>query len=266
MKTGVVEVNGGPLACDIAGSGSPLVLVHGGLGNRRMWDGQFEALAKSFRVIRYDQRGYGDSPMTTGPVAFHEDLYGLLQALDIPQANVIGLSYGARVATDFTLAHPEMVVSLISVSSVVGGLSEETRALIEEVDRVAEEGDLDQAVELELRLWIDGVGRRPEEVDPQVREAVRAMNREVWDQAENDVEFVALEPPARNRLAEIDVPALVVVGELDIPDVQATADLLLREIRDARRITIPQAAHHPQMEQPAIFNQAILAFLATVGG
>lgn len=260
--TRFVEVNGGPLAYDVAGDGSPLVLVHGGLGDRRMWDGQFEALAKSFRVIRYDQRGYGDSPMTAGLVAFHEDLSGLLLALDIAQANIIGLSYGAQVATDFMLAHSEMVVSLISVSSVVGGLSEETRALIEEVDRVAEEGDLDQAVELELRLWIDGVGRRPEEVDPGVREAVRAMNREAWDQADSDIDIVALDPPARARLAEIAVPTLVVVGELDIPDVQATAELLLREIPGARRVTIPQAAHHPQMEQPAVFNQAVLAFLA----
>lgn len=265
METGVVEVNGGPLAYDVSRDGSPpLVLVHGGLWNRRMWDGQFEALAESYRVIRYDQRGYGDSPMAAGPVAFYEDLHGLLRALDITRANIVGLSSGAQVGTDFTLAHPEMVLSLISVSSVVGGLSEETRARIEEVDRVAEEGDLDQAVELELRLWIDGVGRRREEVDPRVREAVRAMNREVWNQPDPDIEIVAMDPPAWRRLAEIGVPTLVVVGELDIPDVQATADLLLREIRGARRVTIPQTAHHPQMEQPAVFNQALLAFLSTL--
>ncbi|HLI51303.1 MAG TPA: alpha/beta hydrolase [Thermomicrobiaceae bacterium] len=265
-ETEVVEINGGPLAFDASGSGHPLILVHGGLGDRRMWDDQVETLAERFRVIRYDQRGYSDSPMPAGSVSYHEDLYGLLHALHIPQANVVGVSFGARVVTDFTLTHPEMVSSLISVSSVVGGLSDETKSRIAEADRAAEDGDLDRAVELELRIWIDGVGRLPEEVNPAVREKVRAMNRALWEQPDTDVETIDIDPPARVRLAEIEAPVLVVVGELDIPDVQATADLLLREIPDARRITIPRAAHHPHMEQPALFNRVVLDFLSTVSG
>lgn len=264
--TEFVELNGARLAFDASGSGDALVLVHGGLGDRRMWDGQIDALARSYRVIRYDQRGYGDSSMPAGPVAFHEDLHGLLQALDIPRAHVIGVSFGARVATDFTLTHPEMVLSLTSVSSVVGGVSDETRSRMAEADRAGEAGDLDRAVELELRLWIDGVGRRPEEVDPRARQEVRAMNRALWEQADIDVETIDIDPPARSRLADIDAPTLVVVGELDIADVQATAELLLREVRDVRQVTIPRAAHHPHMEQPAIFNQAVLDFLSTVSG
>jgi 3-oxoadipate enol-lactonase len=227
-----------------------------------MWDDQMGVFAQHYRVIRYDQRGYGESPLAVGPVAFHEDLDGFLRALDIRQAHVIGLSFGARVATDFALAHPDMVSALISVSSVVGGIADATMERIEEADQAGEEGDLDRAVELELRLWIDGVGRQPEEVNSQVREQVRAMNRAAWEHTEVDIENIELDPPARDRLAEMRVPTLIVVGDLDVPDVQATAELLHREIRGAQRVTITQAAHHPQMEQPAIFNEAVLEFLS----
>jgi pimeloyl-ACP methyl ester carboxylesterase len=264
IETAAVEVNGAPLAYDEAGSGHPLVLVHGGLGDRRMWDGQMEAFAQRYRVIRYDQHGYGASPVPASPVAFHEDLYGFLRVLGIPYAHVLGLSFGAGVVTDFVLTYPEMVSSFISVTSVIGGISEETTARMEEADHAGEAGDLDRAVELELRLWIDGVGRRPNEVDAQVRERVRAMNRAVWETDNSDVEIVELYPSAQSRLSDIEAPTLVVVGQLDIPDVQATGELLEREIRGARRATIPHAAHHPQMEQPAMFNEAVLEFLSTV--
>lgn len=264
METQAVEVNGALLAYDAAGNGHPLVLVHGGLGDRRMWDDQMDAFARHFRVIRYDMPGSGESSMPVGPVALHDNLSGLLRALDIPRAHVMGLSFGARVATDFTLAHPEMVSSLISVASVIGGLSSQTRARIAEADEAGEQGDLDHAVELELRLWIDGVGRQPEEVDPQVREQIRQMNRAAWERADDDAEIVQLDPPAQTRLPDIRVPTLIVVGDRDIPDVQETADLLQREIPGARRATIPNAAHHPQMEQPALFNEAVLGFLSTL--
>lgn len=263
-ETGVVEVNGAQIAYDAAGGGHPLVLVHGGLGDRRMWDDQMDAFARRYRVIRFDLRGYGASPMPAGPVAFHQDLGGFLRALGISRAHLVGLSFGAGVVTDFVLTHPEMVSSFISVASVIGGISDQTMARIEEADGAGESGDLDRAVELELRLWIDGVGRRPDDVDAQVRERVRAMNRAVWEHSASDVEIIELDPPARSRLADIRAPTLVVVGELDVPDVRATADLLERQIPGARRVTIPHAAHHPQMEQPAMFNQAVLAFLATL--
>lgn len=227
-----------------------------------MWDGQIDALARRYLVIRYDQHGFGASPMPAAPVAFHEDLYGFLRALGIDRAHVVGLSFGAGVAADFTLTHPKMVSSFISVSSVIAGMSEPTMARIDEADRAGEAGDLDHAVELELQLWIDGVGRRPEDVNPQVRERVRAMNRAVWEQADPDAEFIELDPPAKHRMAEVTAPTLIVVGDRDIPDVQATADSLQREIRGARRITIPDAAHHPQMEQPELFNEAVLGFLS----
>lgn len=264
LETGTIVVGGIALTYDIVGEGQPLVLVHGGLGDRRMWDDQMDAFARHYRVIRYDQQGYGATPLSAGPVAYHEDLYHLLQALGISCAHVLGLSYGAQVVTDFVLTYPQMVSSFISVSSVIGGISEDTLRRIDEADQAAEAGDLDRAVELELQIWIDGVGRKPDEVDPAVREKVRAMNRAVWDHASADVQIVKLDPPAQSRLAGIQAPTLIVVGELDVPEAQATGDLLQHKIAGARQVMIPRAAHHPQMEQPAIFNGAILEFLAAI--
>lgn len=229
-----------------------------------MWDGQMEAFARRYRVIRYDQHGYGESATPSGPVAFHEDLRAFLGALGISRAHILGLSYGARVATNFAVTHPEMVSSLISVSSVIGGFSDETWGRIEKADEIGEAGDLDRAVDMELQIWIDGVGRPPEAVAAGVREHVREMNRAVWERSAETEEVVDLDPPAEQRLAEIRVPVLIVVGAHDVPDVQATADLLQRLIPGARYISIPGAAHHPQMEQPEAFNEAVLGFLATV--
>src|SRR5579884_808050 len=252
MESGRISLAGGSdIAYETKGEGDSLVLIHGGLGDRRMWDDQWDAFAAHHRVIRYDQPGIGESAVPTEAVAYHEDLAGLLHALGIAQAHILAL------------AHPEMVRSLILASSVMGGMSEETGRRIQEADEAAEAGDLDRAVELETRLWIDGVGRRPEDVDPKVRGRSVAMNRAVWESA-TDVEQIPLEPPARDRLGRLTMPTLVIVGERDVPDVQGSADSLLRELPNARRVIIPDAAHHLHMERPDVFNQAVLDFLANL--
>src|SRR5262245_39438437 len=111
--SGFVDVNGAELYYEMAGAGQALVLLHGGLLDRRMWDGQFEVFAVRYQVIRYDARGYGRSELLDAPYKHAEDLYGLLRALGIERAALIGLSLGGMIAVDFTLEHPKMVSRLI---------------------------------------------------------------------------------------------------------------------------------------------------------
>ena len=111
--TGRVRVPGSTLFYESAGTGSPVILLHGGNLDRRMWDAEFGALQRTHRVIRYDARGYGRSGASDTAFSAHHDLRALMDALQLPRASLVGLSLGGRVAMDFALAHPERVRRMI---------------------------------------------------------------------------------------------------------------------------------------------------------
>ncbi len=122
------------------------------------------------------------------------------------------------------------------------------------------------AVELELRMWVDGPNRGPDAVDPAVREKVRDMNAALFARDDTEGEEIRLEPPAASRLDEIRAPTLVVVGDQDIPDVLAAANVLTSGIPGAHKAVIPDATHVPNMERPKIFNRRVLDFLTGLDG
>ncbi len=104
--TGFANFNGGKLYYEVAGGGTPLVLIHGGLVNSGLWDKQFYAFAEHFRVVRYDVRGFGQSDLPTAPFSHYDDVRQLLDFLNIDRAAVLGLSMGGAIAIDFALAYP----------------------------------------------------------------------------------------------------------------------------------------------------------------
>jgi 3-oxoadipate enol-lactonase len=262
-EAGFVDVGGARLVYEMAGEGETLLLIHGGLANRGMWDDQFEHFSQEFHTIRFDLHGMGDSSSPPGPVSFHDDVRGLLTALGVERAHILGLSFGGRIAIDFALAYPRMVRSLTLVGSGLGGypFSDALSARIEEADELLDAGDIAQGVELELRLWIDGPRRTPDQVDPVVRERVRAMNAANYQKDTSEMELREPEIPARERLEEIRVPTLILLGAEDVTDIAAIAEVLEREIPDASRTVIDGAAHHPNMEKPEEFNRLVLDFL-----
>src|SRR4051812_29356284 len=102
-EQGIAEINGAQIAYEVAGSGHPLTLIHAGLADKRMWEAQFATFAESYRVVRYDIRGYGQSTFPAGPYTMREDLRALLQHLGIARTHLIGISMGGSIAIDFTL-------------------------------------------------------------------------------------------------------------------------------------------------------------------
>lgn len=263
--SGFGEVNGARLFYEIAGAGRPLVLIHAGIADSRMWDAQMDALAREFRVVRYDMRGFGRSTMLPGPFAHHDDLRELLRILDIPRAVAVGASYGGNVAAALALEHPAAVEALILVNSRVASEAptDSLREAWAAVDALWEAGDLEGANELEVQMWVDGPSRAPGDVDPAVRERVSEMNAALLARAAEaeQAEEREIEPHAHARLAEIRVPTLAVVGELDQPDVIASNDRLIAGVPDVRRATIPHAAHLPSMERPDEFNRIVRDFI-----
>jgi 3-oxoadipate enol-lactonase len=267
-ESGFAEVNGASLYYESLGQGEPVVLLHAGIADGRMWDEQFGTFAEGYRVVRYDRRGFGRSAMVDGTYSHHDDLRGVLDHLGIEHASFVGCSMGGGAAIDFALGHPERARALVLVGSAVSGVEsdepppEEWNELVE-VDAA---GDLERVSELEVRIWVDGLHRSPGEVDPAVRDLVREMNLIALKNEDSGLgEEHPLDPPAANRLAEIPIPTLVVVGGLDRPEIVARADLLQRSIPHTRKVVINDTAHLPNMEHPVEFNRIVLEFLAEAG-
>ena len=259
-----IHSNGADFYYELTGSGPPVVLLHAGIADSRMWDTQFEAVAAAgHTVLRYDQRGYGRTAPVPAAYAYipREDLRVLLKARGIARASLVGCSMGSRTALDFALAHPERVERLVLTSPAVSGLRYDgpPPRQAAELDAADEAGDRARVNELEMQIWVDGPRRRPDEVDPAVRALAADMNAIAL--ANEGIGQEQRPLSAAERLGEVSAPVLVVAGELDAARTLAAAEALLIRLPAARRVTITNAAHLPNMEQPEAFNAALLSFL-----
>ena len=266
MAAGYLDVEGARLYYEEAGSGPPLVLLHAGIADCRMWDDQFEEFAKRYRVIRYDLRGWGRTEQTEAPFAHQRDLRDLLSTLGVSKAHLLGASFGGRVAIDFALEYPDMVDGLVLVAPGIAGyaMSPHLDEFEVEIEAAVEAGDLDRAAEIDVRAWFDGPGRGPEQTDPVVRARAHAQARGIYERIASGSPMGREEraqPPALERLARLFAPTLVLVGTEDQPDMLAIAELLTQRVGEVTRAVLPGVAHLPNMEQPAEFNRQVLDFL-----
>jgi pimeloyl-ACP methyl ester carboxylesterase len=250
---------------EVAGEGPGLVLVHEGICDSRMWDVQWEPWSRSHRLLRVDLRGFGRTPLEAGPFAHARDVIEVMERESFGPTGLLGVSLGGRVALEVALARPELVSALVLVAPGMPGheWSEELRARWAEEEQAFEAGDLDGAVEVSLRTWVDGPRRNPEDVDPVVRSLVGEMQRQAYElqsAVEEDEEELLVEDVAQ-RIGDVRVPTLVAVGEEDQPDMHAIAKRLAAEIPGARFETIPDTAHVPSMERPREFDELVLPFL-----
>ncbi|MBI1750917.1 MAG: alpha/beta hydrolase [Acidobacteria bacterium] len=258
VKSGTVDVNGGKLFYEEAGTGDAVVLIHGGQLDRRMWDDQFQLFAERFRVIRYDVRNYGKSDTATQVYASEEDLYALLKQLDVEKAHLVGLSLGGRIAIDFTLAHPEMVSALVPVGAGMTGFSMPDNFPWEESLDAAQRGDFAKVTE----LWLKSGFMAPAMENPKLAPRVRQLSMEnTKDWMSNPLLERRMKPPAVERLGEIRAPTLIVAGSRDVLNIQAIAGILQARVPGARTVVIPGAGHMVNMEKPEEFNRVVLEFL-----
>ncbi len=265
LATGFVVVENTKLYCEIKGFGKPLVLIHGGLMDRRMWEEQFEFFSQYFSVIRYDIRGYEKSGQAVGEFSHVHDLYFLLKCLDISKCYILGLSLGGQIAIDFTLEHPEMVEALIPVSSAITGFPyQDTENLGPEFNCIIEEaatGNFVHAADLVSSLPffvpVEGCNDVILEMKKMIKE-----NLPAWTVSQGNVKWS--DPPAAGRLSEIKAPCLVVTGDRDVSDIFRAADALSSNIPEAKKAVIHSAGHHVNMEKPQEFNNTVLEFLNTL--
>jgi 3-oxoadipate enol-lactonase len=256
------------LAYEVGGAGEPLVLVHAGVADRRMWDPQWRAFTAEHRTIRYDVRGFGESLPPTGPWSQHADLLGLLAELGIERAHLVGVSMGAGIVVEAALAQPQVAASLVLAApggALYGEATGDLKAVWQDEIEALDRGDLDAAVEANLRAWVDGIGRSPDAVDPAIRRFVGEMQRDAFELPEWDPDGAPeseLEPPAHARLAEIACPTLIVVGEADQIATLEAANRLAADVPGARYVSWPDAAHVLTLERPREFERLVLDFVA----
>jgi 3-oxoadipate enol-lactonase len=254
------------LYAEVAGEGPAVALVHEGICDSRMWDPQWESYARSHRLLRLDLRGFGRSPLEAGRFSNARDLIETLERHGFERAALVGVSLGGRVALEVAVARPKLVSALVLIAPGLPGEDppDGLRRAWEEEEAALEAGDVPRAVEISLRTWVDGPRRRPDDVDPAVRERVGEMQQRAFEvqlPVGDDAEEELLVPDLVDRLGEIRAPTLVVVGEEDQPFMHAIADRLVRGIPGARRATIPNTAHVPSIERPREFDELVLGFL-----
>ncbi len=262
--SGFVRIADTRLFYEDSGVGTPLVLIHAGIADSRMWDSQFDVFAEDHRVIRFDLRGFGQTVCGTGEFADWEDMEKIFAALKIQPAIILGASMGARVAVEFALHRPGLVLGLILVSPGLFSDVPRSEPLAKgwkAMEAAFEAGDQDAMLEIETQIWVDGPRRKPHQVPASVRLKVREMNENAYALEADAAGRKQISPPAISRTAEINTPTLVVVGNEDQSDILGIADRLVGEIDGARKVMVSGAAHMLNMEQPDVFNSLILEFL-----
>lgn len=251
------------IAHDAAGEGSAVVLLHSGVTDRRMWDPQWPALTERFRVVRPDLRGYGETPLTPGRFSYADDLVELLDHLAVDRATLVGSSFCGRVALETATTYPNRVAALVLLCPAFRGLEQTpaAEAFDEAEDALLEAGDIDGAVELNVRTWLGP------EATPEVADQVRVMQRHAFDVQIAAEDSADAPEPVRVEVdpARIDIETFVVTGRHDMDHFQAVAAHLAATMPRATLIELEWAGHLPSLERPAEVTALLLDVLAQHG-
>ena len=259
VDSGFIEVDGGKLYYEMAGIGENVVLLHDGMVSNEIWDYQFPLLAKYYRVVRYDRRGYGKSSDPGAPYSDIEDLNEVFIKLGIERTILFGMSSGGGCVIDFTLKYPDKVNSIILVGAVVGGYGYTSHMTYRGGHLKSPEAMADPEKAADYYVWED-----PYEIYSENQSAKQKIAEILKRNMHRPFNRQYYKPPERiaaRFLSEIKIPALVLVGEYDIPDVHAHAGVIHFGIPGARREVIMKSGHLIPFEQPGEFNSAALRFL-----
>jgi 3-oxoadipate enol-lactonase len=273
VKTDYATHMGKKIMCRRTGAGDKLVFLHADFVDSRMWDSVIARLESRYSITAYDKLGYGSSEKAPGPLCRRRELADVMESIGGGPAHLVGCSNGGLQALDYALENPELVKSLTFVNSTPSGFQPvgEPPAELLAMIHAFQEGRLDEANDLQIRLWFDGPSRPLESIDPEklpARESAKAMNRIFL---ENGTLAVAdmnpldpLDPPAIKRLGEIRIPALIVSGILDFGENRRASRILADGIPGACFVEMKDCAHVPPLEAPEEFTEVLEEFLGSM--
>jgi pimeloyl-ACP methyl ester carboxylesterase len=261
----IIDANGARLTVEVQGQGEPLVFIHAGVCDSRMWDAQIAHFAPAYRVVRYDMRGYGQSPPVDGEFSHHRDLMAVLDHLGIDSAHLVGCSMGGEAALELALLAPERTRSLVMVCSLPHGyeFTGGPPPIWDEIVAAYNAGDDETVSRLDVELWLAGRGRTLDDIEPAIVEKALTMDRIALANERRGLgQRVHLDPPAIGRLEELAMPLLAITGAHDEPEIDSGWDKLMARVADGRKVPMEGVAHLPAMERPDEFNRILEDFLA----
>ncbi|MCC3763454.1 alpha/beta hydrolase [Glycomyces sp. TRM65418] len=249
------------------GSGRPLVFLHGGFLDHRMWDDQIPVFAADHRVIAPDARGHGRSANASGPFRHGDDVADLLRRLDAGPAILVGLSMGGGVAVDVALDHPELVAAVIvsGAGTIESSFTDPwTAATVEAIGTAIGAGDADAAIEA-FMAFAAGPARTLGDVDHEVVRRLYEMVRGSFAKhTADEPRWMLPSTDTWARAAGIRVPVHAINGALDSPDHLGMAERLVDTVGTGRVVTVGGTAHYPNMERPDQFDAALRELLRTL--
>jgi 3-oxoadipate enol-lactonase len=260
MTSTMVAVDGGAVwADDSGGDGPPLVLLHPGVGDSRIWDPVLAALTAKYRVIRYDARGFGQSPAPAVKFSLLRDLVAVLGHYGVQRAAFVGCSQGGGSALALALDQPERVSALVLLCPGIPGFplpeEDEDGPLAVEYERAHADGDVDALAGVMRQVW--GRAGATAAVMEQLRSAARASISSGGLEAEN--------PPVFGRLGEIAVPAALMVGDADYPPLVEANRQAAALIPGCEFLFVPGMDHLPPLREPGLVLDLITRTLARAG-
>ena len=264
-----VTVDGVRIFYEMAGSGHPLVFIHGHALDSRIWQGQMEGLRRLYTVIRYDVRGHGQSeapPTGYSRAHYAAELLGLINALDLTKPSLVGHSMGGTVALEYALQHADRCSTLSLIGSGLEGYSYQesmSETVNKQKDMLRQEGVSEKFLRVALFSPLyQGVRQHPEKL-ALVRSMLSGWSGASW------LDTAVYPKPERTqleRLRELGVPALVAVGERDLPIFHEVSEALTMGIRVVRKATIPEAGHMAPLENPDAVNDILMDFIGGAAG
>ena len=264
-----VSVGGAQLAGRRLGEGLPVVFLHAGVCDKRMWQSQMEMVAEEgWQGIAYDRRGYGET--TSEDVAFNhvDDLEAFLKALDIHAAVFVGCSMGGGLAIDFALRHPGQVIGLVLIGTSVTGAPWSATDVENQMEAAEEDayerGDLEMINRVQAHEWLDGPRTSGGRVTGRARELFLDMNSIVLSKPQLTQEEER--PSAWRRVGEVGAPTLLLVGDEDFTALIDRHETLSEEMPNAFAAVLEGVAHIPSIERPELVNSMILEFLDAIEG
>ncbi len=276
-QTGYCPVHNGELYYEVDGadSGSAVVFIHACICDYSMWDGQMPAFMPHYRVLRYDQRGHGASRTQDTEYSGTQDLLDLMNHVGMDKAVLVGCSCGGQLAMDMALAHPERVRAVVSVcgglsgQQTIPGLTEAWMKSDEgkyfmSLEELLEAKKFDEVAERETHAWVNGIPQAKDRAPAALYQRVLKTVRANYERKDGTAKALAFEPPAAQRLAEVAVPVLFVLGDLDAEETHWIAKVVMAGVPSARQVIFEDAAHLPNLEQPQRFNKVVLVFLQEI--
>ncbi|CAM4463618.1 alpha/beta fold hydrolase [Paenibacillus tarimensis] len=258
---GFCEVNGTKLRTVVKGEGEVLLLLHGGYSNMTVWDELAERLAISYTVIRYDQRGYGESAAPSEPFSYYEDIKSVLDYFGIRKAHIAASSFGGAAAIDFTLAHPEYVSKLVLVAPSIHGMKYPLRMQWEgmadylRVNRVG----IEKAARrfMNSRFWRYLIPRN----ESRAQKLLEMYTANKVFYSSRPTLAKPLQPHALGRLEEVRQPVMIIEAGNDHPFNRKACQLLANRLPDSRKIVLAGSGHYPHLEYPVETVKILAAFL-----